>query len=62
MEGEAKVRVVRDSRAAFTAWFYNISCYLCGIFPFNDLRCEQVMASMRLFAQEVMPALSRYAG
>ena len=31
--------------------------YFCPIFAFGNLRHEQVMTSMRLFVQEVMPAV-----
>jgi hypothetical protein len=31
--------------------------YFCCIFAFGNFTHEQVMASMRLFAQEVMPSL-----
>jgi hypothetical protein len=30
--------------------------YFCPIFAFGNLRHEQVMTSMRLFVQDVMPA------
>jgi alkanesulfonate monooxygenase SsuD/methylene tetrahydromethanopterin reductase-like flavin-dependent oxidoreductase (luciferase family) len=36
--------------------------YFCSIFAFGDLSHAQVMASMRLFVQEVIPAFISHAG